>query len=81
MAIYKLWRQRDNEEFVGEEARDAVHAAAIFSQKVGVELTLKEGDAAPDYMMRLVEKRDPMNPSWAPPPNISVWIKEPSPSN
>ena len=82
MSIYSLWRERDNTTFDGEEAHDAAHAVDIFSQKLGIELTLKKGPAAPSYMMRLVvERHDPMNPRWVKAPNIPVWVKEPSPSN
>ena len=81
MPIYSLWREHDDRTFDGEEARDAAHAVGIFSQKLGIELTLKEGPAAPSYMMRLVERHDPMNPRWVKAPDIPVWVKEPSPSN
>ena len=80
MPIYSLWRERDDTTFDGEKADDAADAVDIFSQKLGIELTL-EGPAAPSYMMRLVETHDPMNPRWVKAPKIPVWVKEPSPSN
>ena len=81
MPIYSLWRERDDTTFDGEEARDAAHAVDIFSHKLGVELTLDEVPAGPPYMMRLVERHDPMNPCWAKAPDIPVWVKGPTPSN
>ena len=68
MAIYRIWRQSDNETF-DMEARDDEHAVKVFGELLGVTLTLAEGPAAPPYMMGLIEK----DVSWTKKPNIAVY--------
>ena len=68
MPIYRLCRESDNEEF-DAEARDNEHAVSVFTEKLGVGLTLEEGPAGPQYMMG----RIPQDVHWAKPLNIPVW--------
>ena len=77
MPKYRLWRQSDDKTFEDIEARDKGHALAIFQEKFGLNLTLAEGPAAPQYMMGRIEKAV----SWTKAPDIPVWIKGPAPSN
>ena len=67
--IYRLWRQSDDKTFEDIEARDEGHALAIFQEKFGLNLTLVEGPAAPEYMMGRIEKAV----SWTKPPDIPVY--------
>lgn len=69
MVIYRLWRQTDNHTFRDIEARDNEHAIAVFGEMLGTFLTLKQGQAAPEYMMGSVDKEA----GWARPPDIPVW--------
>ena len=77
MPMYSLWRESDNKTFDPVEARNDRHAIAIFSQQLGVELTLNEGPAGPPYMMGRLGKAV----AWMKPQDIPVWVKEPDSSN
>jgi hypothetical protein len=52
MAIYELWRERDNKTF-DAQADNEGHALAVFQKQLGVTLSLK-GPGAPQYLLRRV---------------------------
>ena len=68
MPIYRLWRESDLKEFETDAANDE-QAVKVFGQMLGAALTLEEGPAAPQYMM----KRVPKDVQWGKPPHISVY--------
>lgn len=68
MAIYRLRRMSDLETFE-EGARSGEEAVAKFSERLGVSLTLQEGDVVAQYMMALV----PPGAHFAKPEDIPVY--------
>ena len=68
MPIYRLKRMSDGETF-DADARDYGHALVVFGHRLGANLTLEEGLAAPQYMMGRIEKE----PSWMKPLDIAVY--------
>ena len=74
MSSYSLW-QPDNTTVEGVEACDDAHAVAIFSERIGVELTLDEVVGGVTYMMRREQAQDPDKPQWVKPHDIPVWVK------
>ncbi len=81
MPYYRLWRQPDNTWHGPVNARDDAHAAAIFSEQLGITLTLEEGPLVATYMMARRDRQDPGEAEWAKDPDIPVWVTDPAPSN
>jgi hypothetical protein len=50
MAIYELWRKRDNKTF-DAQADNEGHALSIFQKQLGATLSFK-GTGAPQYLLR-----------------------------
>jgi len=74
MPDFRLWRESDDTWYGPVNARDDAHAVAIFSQQLGVTLTLEEGPMVAAYMMA---RREPQEgATWAKAPDIPVWAKE-----
>ena len=73
MPRYTLWRESDNSTHGPIEARDDVHAIAIFGQNLDITFTLEEGPMVPGYMMA---RKDTADAAWAKPPEIPVWVVE-----
>ncbi len=68
MPIYRLWRESDLKEFE-TDAINAEQAVKLFGQMLGAVLTLEEGPAAPQYMMKHI----PKDVHWDKPYDISVY--------
>ena len=81
MPDYRLWCEADNEYFDPEHARDDAHAVAIFSQRLGVSLTLQEGPFVSTYMMARRDRPEGDGPPWVKYPDIPVWVKGDNSSN
>ncbi len=81
MPYYRLWRQPDNTWHGPVNARDDGHAVAIFSEQLGITLTLEEGPLVATYMMARRDRQEPERATWAKDPDIPVWVKDPAPSN
>ena len=81
MPYYRLWQQSDDTWHGPVNARDDAHAVAIFSEQLDVSLTLEEGPMVATYMMARRDRQEPPKATWAKPPDIPVWVKEPSSPN
>ena len=68
MPLYRLMRMSDLESFE-QDANDEEHAVLVFGALLGTTLTLREGSAAPEYMMDRVQKEV----HWSTPLAIPVW--------
>ena len=79
MPDYRLWRESDDGWSESVNARDDAHAVAIFSEQLGITLTLEQGPMVATYMMARRDRQE--GATWAKKPTIPVWVKDPIRSN